>query len=363
MTKQTIFRKILLVSSLILLTLFSSCKKKNQNYLSFKIAVTPNKVVNPLIQIAEEKGYFEEYNFKPEYVTLEMIGTPEALISGKLDAAYQQVIPPLSYGSQGADVTFFAGTLSGGMETLCRKEDAASLRDLTNWKGKTIGVIQLSTSEMIVKSALKSKYGYESGKDIKFKLIDSYPAIETAVKKGIIDIGFVTSEYLEAALSLGLEHLFPLTHLEKDYVCCRQYAYAPTFAKTKEAYKAYLKGQIRAYKDYTLNPEETIRSLARLTHEDEDYIQRFIYDRSTNGDRTYNPDPNYNGTLAIYNVLASWKYIEDTVKLQDFFNIEIYASALKEIVTQFPEDKFYKDMWTYFLENNNQHPEFNYSAI
>ena len=358
MKKQTILNKIVIASSFALLALFTSCKsKKNQNYLSFKIAVTPNKVVNPLIQIAEEKGYFASYSFKPEYVTLEMIGTPEALISGKLDAAYQQVIPPISYGAQGADVIFFAGTLSGGMETLCRKEDAANLRDLANWKGKTIGVIQLSTSEMIVKSALSQKYGYKSGEDVKFKLIDSYPAIETAVKKGIIDIGFVTSEYLEAALSLGLEHLFPLTHLEKDYVCCRQYAYAPTFAKTKDAYKAYLKGQIRAYKDYTLNSEESIKSLARLTHEDEEYIQRFIYDRSSNGDRTYNPDPNFNGTLAIYNVLSN------NIKLSDFFNIDIYASALKEVIKEFPDDSFYKNMWTYFLSNNNQHPDFNYTTL
>ena len=343
----------------------SSCngKKAAEEYYSFNIAVTANKVVNPLIQIAQEKGYFEAYRFKPNYTTLEMIGTPEALVAGKLDAAYQQVIPPISYGAQGADITIFAGTLSGGMEVVARKDEAEFLSDPKNWKGKTIGVIHLSTAEMISKAALGNDYGYKVGEDINYRIIDGYPAISSAVAKGTLDIGLISSEYLEAACSIGLEHVFHLTHLQKDYVCCRQYAYGPSFSKNKDAYKAYLKGQIRAYKDYITNPEESVKSLARLTGEDIDFITRFIYEKESNGDRSYNPDPNYNGVLSIYEILTNWNYIESGAKLQEFFNIDVYASALKEIIQEFPNDNFYRDMWTYFLENDNKFPEFNYTEI
>ena len=364
--KQSVKKSSFLVAvSIILASVFFGCKEKkaSEEYYSFNIAVTANKVVNPLIQIAQEKGYFEAYRFKPNYTTLEMIGTPEALIAGKLDAAYQQVIPPISYGAQGADLKIFAGTLSGGMEVVARKADAELLRDPKNWKGKTIGVIHLSTAEMISKAALGNDYGYKVGEDINYRIIDGYPSISSAVAKGTLDIGLITSEYLEAARSIGLEHLFHLTHMQKDYVCCRQYAYGPSFAKNKDAYKAYLKGQIRAYKDYITNPEESVKSLARLTGEDIDYITRYIYNKDTNGDRSYNPDPNYNGVLSIYEILSDWNYIETNAKLQEFFDIDLYASALKEIIQEFPNDSFYRDMWKYFLENNNKFPGFDYKEI
>ena len=32
-----------------------------------------------------------------------------------------------------------------------------------------------------------------------------------------------------------------------------------------------------------------------VTGEDIDYIARYIYEKESNGDRSYNPDPNYNG--------------------------------------------------------------------
>lgn len=356
---------VLTVSLILLSCILSGCKEKkaSDNYLSLNIAVTANKVVNPLIQIAQEKGYFEAYKFRPNYITLEMIGTPEALVAGKLDAAYEQIIPPISYGAQGADVKIFAGTLSGGMEVVARKADAEILRNPKNWKGKTIGVIHLSTAEMVSKAALGNRYGYKVGEDINYRIIDGYPAISSAVAKGTLDIGLISSEYLEAARSIGLEQLFHLTQLQKDYVCCRQYAFGPSFEKNKAAYKAYLKGQIRAYKDYLTNQDESIKSLARLTGEDLDYIARYIYEKESNGDRSYNPDPNYNGVLSIYEILTGWNYIESHARLDEFFNIDVYASALKEIIEEFPEDPFYKGMWTYFLDSNNKFPGFDYKEI
>ena len=356
---------VTLICSTLLGISLSSCKGKKDagDYFSFNIAVTANKVVNPLIQIAQEKGYFEAYKFKPNYTTLEMIGTPEALVAGKLDAAYEQIIPPISYGAQGADIKIFAGTLSGGMEVVAKKADAEFLRNPANWKGKTIGVIHLSTAEMVSKAALGNNYGYKVGEDLKYRIIDGYPAISSAVAKGTLDIGLISSEYLEAARSIGLELVFHLTNLQKDYVCCRQYAFGPSFEKNKDAYKAYLKGQIRAYKDYITNPEESIKSLARLTGEDIDYIRRYIYEKASNGDRSYNPDPNYNGVLSIYEILTSWNYIESNAPLYEFFNIEVYANALTEIIHEFPEDSFYKNMWTYYLNNNSKYPGFNYKQI
>lgn len=333
----------------------------NSNEKSYALNVaktTSSALTNPLIQLAEEKGYFDEYHLKLKSTTLDTSGTFEALSIGKVDTTYGQLIPPLSYGAQGSDVKLFAGTISGGMCVVVRAEDEEELKDLKNWKGKNIGVIQLSTSEMVTKYVLGKDYDYKAGEDLKYTLIDGYPNIALAVSKGTIDIGFISSEYVESAISEGLVYLFPLTRLLEDYVCCRQTAYSKSFEDNKEAYVAYLKGQIRAYKDYVKDEDGTVASLVLATGETEDYIKTYIYNKVTNGNRTYNPDPNYNGTLAVYDTLLEWDYVEKGTDLSQFYDLSVYAEALKAVIEEFPDDTFFTDMWEYFEKNNSEYPDF-----
>lgn len=352
---------VLLIEAIVVtcLTGCSSSSQESDAKYTLNVAKTSSSALtNPLIQIAEEKGYFDEYSIKLDSTTLETSGTFEALSIGKVDTTYGQLIPPLSYGAQGSDVKLFAGTISGGMCVVVKKENAEELKDLKNWKGKKIGVIQLSTSEMVTKYVLGKEYGYKIGTDLNYTLIDNYPNITIGVGKGTVDIGFISTEYLESAQSQGLEYLFPLTHIMKDYVCCRQSAYSKSFEDNKEAYIAYLKGQIRAYKDYKTDEDGTVASLVKATGETEDYIRSFVYDSETNADRTYNPDPNYNGTLAVYNTLLEWDYVEKGTELSEFYDLSVYVQALKEVIEQYPNEQFYKDMWEYFKENNNEYPDF-----
>jgi NitT/TauT family transport system substrate-binding protein len=341
----------------------AGCGKKTTSDGSYTLNVAiPSSaaIQNPLVQIAEEKGYFNEYNLTITKTTLELTnsGLFDALSVGKVDTNYTQLIPPLSYGAKHADVTLFAGTVSGGMSIVTRAEDAETLKDLKNWKGKKIGVIELSTSEMVSKYALEHDYGYDIDKDLEYTIIDSHANIVTAVQKGNIDIGFINNQYIEAAETLGLTVLFPLTTLQKDYVCCRQTAYSKSLEKNRDAYVAYLKGQIRAYKDYRTDQSGTVDSLVKATGETQDYIYGLVYDSKTNADTTYNPDPNYNGTLSVYETLLKWNYIESGTELSSFYDLTVYADALKAVINENPNDSFYKDMWTYFTEHNNQYPDF-----
>lgn len=325
------------------------------------VAITSNAaLVNPLIQLAEEKGYFEEENLALNKTTLELTNSAlfDALSIGKIDTNFTQLIPPLSYGAKHADVKLFAGTVSGGMVVVAKKENVEELKDLNNWKGKRIGVIELSTSEMVSKYVLENEYGYDINAELEYKLIDSYPNIVTSVAKENVDIGFIGSQYIETAYATGLEILFPLTSLQDDYVCCRQTAYSKAFEEDREAFVAYLKGQIRAYKDYRENEDDTVASLAKSTGETEDYIRARVYDEDTNADTTYNPDPNYNGTLAVYDTLLKWNYVEEGTDLSEFYDLSVYADALKEVIEENPEDSFYKEMWQYFIEHNNEYPDF-----
>ena len=124
-----------------------------------------------------------------------------------------------------------------------------------------------------------------------------------------------------------------------------------------------MKGEIRAYKIYKEDEKETVDSIARATKQDWDFVKRTYYSPETSQDSTYNPDPNYNGVLGDYQILLDWDYVPHGVELYEFYDISVYADALKEVIAEFPNEQFYKDMWAYFLENNDKHPSFSYTAL
>lgn len=314
---------------------------------------------NPLIQLAEEKGYFADYNLKLNHTKLENNGAVmyDALSVGKIDAAYQQAVPPISYGAQGYDVTLIAGVLSGGMVAVCLPENKEELSDISNWKGHTIGVIQMSTSELTTRNVLK-EHGIDGDNDVSYVMIEDYASIALSTSKGNVDIGFIGSNYVEQALEEGCVVLTTLYDIKKDYVCCRQSAYSKNIKDNRQAYVYYLEGQIKAYKDINKDQEGTIKSLVLETGESADYINTYIYDEEGSAHRTYNPDPNYNGVQELYESILEQRYIESDFTLDQFYDLSIYADALKAVIKENPDDEFYQEMKEYFKENNNQYPDF-----
>lgn len=346
---------------------FTSCGSKeakaqnSENGYTLNIATSGDAaLVNPLVQLAEEKGYFKDYGLTVEYSKLGNPGAEmyDALSVGRVEAAFAQAVPPISYGAQGFDVTLIGGVLSGGMVAVTRPELADELKDIKNWKGHSVGVIQMSTSELTTRNAFKHDYGLDPDKDIKYTMIEDYPSISLSVQKGNVDIGFIGSNYVESALDQGLVVVTELYDIKKDYVCCRQSAYSKNLEKNRGAYVAYLEGQIKAYKDINTDHETTIKSLSKKTGESEDYIQAYVYDVETSAHRTYNPDPNYNGVEGLYEIMLEQKYVESDLTLDQFYDLSVYADALKNVIAENPDDSFYTDMRDYFKANNNDYPDF-----
>ncbi|MBP5603526.1 MAG: ABC transporter substrate-binding protein [Treponema sp.] len=355
----------MMVSSLMCL---NCAKKKVSDSNSYKLTQgkqATSAFISPLVQIADEQGFLAEYNLKVETQIVDRSGAFEAVAAGKLDFLTFELVPHLSYGAQGADEILFGGTLTGGMAVMANKNVADEVRDIKNWKGKTIGVKLLSTSELVSKYVLREEYGFKIDDEVKYKFYDSNEPLIAAVSKGAVDIAFVSASYVESAESQGVVYLFPEVDLQKDYVCCRQVANGTAFKNNQEAFKRLLKGEIRAYKIYIEDENLTVASITRATHQDEDYVRRTYYSPETSQGARYNPDPNFNGVLGDYQILLDWDYVPKGLELHNFYNISLYADALKEVIAEFPDEQFYKDMWNYFIENNNQYPDFDktYKAI
>ena len=349
-----------------LMMLFSSCNSKKQN-TKYQLSVgvdMGDPYVNPLIQLADEEGFFRDYDLSLKFDRFDRSAEFEALQAGKTDTLYVEIIPELAQAAQGADLVLFAGTITGGEAILANKKIAEKL-DLTNtdnWRGLTIADRIFSTDEFITKGYFLQK-GWELEKDIHWKLFESCEAIIAATLNGTTDIGIVDSFFVESCISQGLVYLFPQTTLKTDYVCCRQTANGPKIRQQRDAYIAYLKGQIRAFKIYKTDAEKAINAIVKATRQEPDFVSEYMYDKEGSQDMTYNPDPNYNGTLEVFTTMLSQNYLkpDGDIKLRqldEFFDISLYAQALKEVISEFPDEPFYKEMWEYFVNNNNNYPDF-----
>ena len=359
---KKIFRNVGIVSILALSMMCLGCKGKKaasaDQYTLTQGKQATSAFISPLVQIADEQGYFSEYNLKINTQIVDRSGAFESVAAGKLDFLTFELVPHLSYGAQGSDEILFGGTLTGGMAVMANKNVADEVRDIHNWKGKTIGVKLLSTSELVSKYVLREEYGFKIDDEVKYKFYDSNEPLIAAVSKGSVDIAFVSASYVESAESQGVIYLFPEVDLQMDYVCCRQVANGTSFKNNQEAYKRLLKGEIRAFKVYSEDENLTVASITRATHQDGDYVRRTYYSPETSQGARYNPDPNFNGVLGDYQILLDWDYVPKGLALHEFYNISLYAEALKEVIAEFPNEQFYKNMWNYFIENNNKYPDF-----
>ena len=311
-------------------------KPKNE---TLTVIYPTTEVAVPVVAVAKAKGYFEEEGLNPNFVTMAQ-GTTEAVSTGKADVVLQGIIPGLSFAAQGAGVQVFAGTASGGNFIITKPENAARFANIANWNGQKVGVIRLSTSEVVTRHALDQK-----GVKVTYVEIDSHPNVIEAVRKGNIDIGSIPSEFAQAARDLGLTLIFPMTTLEPNYVCCREVGNSKSLVNKRSAYVKFVAAQIRAYKDFQQDPAGVTTLLAKVSSQSEEYVRNVIFNTDTNADRVFNPPPNLHGVSSVYDTLRNGGYIEKNgPSIDKVVDTSIYKEALDSIIKRYPNEKVYQDL-------------------
>ena len=357
-------KKFLKITAVIAATLlFLSCSSKKEDKAEIKYHLNVGRLgsltMSPTVTIANHKGYFKKYGLE---VNLQNLGdnVAEPLTLGKIDATFQSFTKELVLAANGQEITFFGGTQSGGVYVGVHKDNYELLKDPANWRGKAVGAKLLATSDITMKYYVYDKLGYEIGKDIIFKPVEDKPSIAMSIGKKTIDLGLVDPEFVSILEANGGRVLANVTDFVPDNVCCRQVAYTPNLKANREAYVAFLKAQILAYKEFKLDVDNSIKTLAKAYGQDEDYVITMIYDTKQNANRGYNPDPNYNGVLGVFSTLKDLGYLESSNlrQLHEFFDISIYADALHAIIAEYPGDTFFTELWEYFVSHNNEYPNF-----
>ena len=366
MRKKHYLSKGVICSSLILVLAasisFNSCKaKEDKPKLKYHLNLGRLSTLtqSPPVILAKEKKYFEKYGLS---IDIQSLGnnTSEPLALGKIDACFQGLVKEVVMGANNEKLTFFGGTQTGGVYVGAHKDNAELLKDPANWKGRSVGAILLSTSDLALKDYTTHTLGLEIGEDVFFKQFEDKPSIAIGIGKKNIDLGLVDPEFVSVLEANGGTVIARVTDFIPDNVCCRQMAYTPHFIANREAYIAFMKAQILGYRDFKLDVENSIKILSKAYGEDEDYVVTMVYDPKQNANRGYNPDPNYNAVQGVYRTLIDLGYIDQTNarQLWEYFDISIYSDALKEVTAEYPDEKFFKELREYFISHNNYYPDF-----
>jgi NitT/TauT family transport system substrate-binding protein len=302
--------------------------------------------------VAKEKGYFKEAGVDVElFQFASAVEGINALKAEKLDVGTFGTTAPLLFISKGSEFTFFGGMMIGGQAIVTRPERLAELsgKDLKVYKGKRIGLVKLSTGDVVFRGALK-KAGIDIKKDITYVEFGSPTAVVEAIKKGAVDAGLLWPPHFSLAeKNSGLKVAHYLEEFYPKYTCCRIVANSKQFNADKDTYKRFLVGLIRAYRFFKTNQEETVKIVSRSLKIDENIVRDETYIRKV---AESNPDPLKNGILDFWQNVREAGYITQDYPIEKHINTDVYRQALEEVIKKEPKVKFYKEMLAFYKKNN-----------
>mgnify|MGYP000869558008 CR=1 FL=1 len=313
-------------------------KKFNVGYLA-----TPGHV---LYFVAMEKGYFKEEGLDVELFLFTNSGEGlNAINSGKIDVGSFGTAAPLTFISRGVDFTIFGGQQTEGHGIIAYPEKAKELKELENFKGKTIATVRLATGDVVFRAALKDA-GIDWEKDLTINELDSPAAVFEAVKKGSVDAGIVWTPYIKLAERQGLEVIKYSGDLVEMHTCCRQVALTSKIKEKPEDFEKFLAALIKAYKFYLENQDETVDIISKYAKIDKDIIKEETY----GGHMSSIPDPDKGGVVKFWELINKSGYISSDLNIEDFIDTSVYKNALDSVLKQYPNDPVYKKLKEDFKE-------------
>lgn len=346
--------KIAVMAILSMSILAAACNSKKASKELPVLKLTKTIKPTPVLDLVDIDGLAVKHGVMPK---IETSNDLESVILGKNDAKLTHLIKPLISAAGGADLVIFAGSMTNGHILYANKDAAAQIHELKDLKGHSIAMEQDNTGYFLIPNALKKRFGYTQD-DVEIRLMFDEEAAISAVAKGEADVTNMPYSMARVADSYGLVKIADLADLAPDYACCRQTANGPKFRKDRDQFVAWTKGIIEAYKVYKTDKEHTIAVMTKKTGEDRQWVIDNYYDPKYNAQWSAHPDPNYNGVRIQYDRCVEQGFVENPRPIEDFFDISVYADALREIIKENPNDEFYKAMWPYFVSHNSEYPGF-----
>lgn len=314
---------------------------------TLRVGYLPNNGAT-LIFVAQEKGFFREQGLNVELSSFTNSAEGvNAIVSGKLDTGGFG-IAPLVYIAKGVDLTVYGGQMGAGAGIIVKPENAQLYNDLSDYKGKTIATVRMSSGDINFRGAFQDA-GFDLKKDITIQELESAAAVTEAVKSGKVDAGLSWTPYMEIAKEQNLPVVLYTDDYFPKHPCCRISALTETLEKDRDTYVKYEKALIKAYHYSKTNPDETVDAVLKYVQ-----INRSTLADAINSPHFYiSPDPNTQGIQHTYDLLTRIEYVDTTtVDVNDHIDTSIYKEALDELVRENPSVKFYQELKAEFATLN-----------
>lgn len=309
-----------------------------------------NSTAHLLGFVAKEEGYFEEEGLNVTLTQFSSAGElSTGLESGKLDVAFIGSVPTLTFQSQGHDLTIFGGAMTNGHGYVIKPKYTEGLSewDISILKGRNVASVKNSVQDAELQILLKNaNIEIGEGEDkVNIVYFDSQKDAYAALQNDTIDAASVYSPYASLAKGQGYEIVYRCSEEEalKNQPCCRQVAPTSALSDSPNAYNAFERALIKAYKFSQENEDGTIKDVKKYIDIDEDYIKTEVY----GGYGTSVPDPDKKGTVALKDSIVELGYTED-YDIDKLYNTDIYQKALNSLLEENADDKVYKELKEHF---------------
>lgn len=320
-----------------------------ENVGTLKVAWFPAAIKAALTSIAYKEGYFEQEGVT--VITEVLQNSADALTAiqlGKVDITPVGITQQLQFISQGENLIIFGGSAQEGGAIVTTPENAEKFADLENWKGANWATGRSFTGDFVIRDNLR-KLGIIPGEDVAISdLADNTPIIQ-AVSKGTADVGYITSDGVAIAEEMGLTIGIRVADLDPYYPCCRQTANADSIKTKREAFVAYQRALIRAYKLILSDQEQAIADMIELTGQDRNYVETGLYGEYAS---RYNPDPAKKKVLQFAGYLKQEGVVENIDLVESHIDASVFQEALSDILERYPDDPDYLALQEFSEEND-----------
>ena len=309
-----------------------------------------NSTAHLLGFVAKEEGFFEEEGLN---VTLTQFSSAAELSSGlessKLDVAFIGSVPTITFQSQGHDLTVFGGAMTNGHGYVIKPEfvEGKSDWDISILKGRNVASVKNSVQDAELQILLKNAHiEIGEGEDkVNIVYFDSQKDAYAALQNDSIDSASVYSPYASLAEGQGYKIVYRCSEEEalKNQPCCRQVAPTQALSDNPNAYTAFERALIKAYKFTQEEQNKTIEDVKKYIDIEPDYIKTEVY----GGYGTSVPDPDKQGTKALKDSIVELGYTTD-YDIDKLYNTDIYKNALADVLKASPDDAVYKELQAHF---------------
>lgn len=343
--KKNIYFTVSAVSVLAAMLLFG-CGKQNKS-APLRVGFQQGGS-STLPMIAREEKFFEKNGVKTDFVLFTNSSDGlNALNAGKLDVGVSfGTGGPLTFASKGAKFVIIGGNLSGGHPILVKQENAAGIRSIRDFKGRTVATPRVFTSDVVFRAALANA-GLDPHKDLNIIEFKRPTDVLEAVKSGKVDIGVGATNIIGQAKQAGLA--FPLwsNDLWPNHPCCRIVATENAVRERRPELVKLLKALLLAEKKFSEAPESGVLANIHQQKFSEKLARALVLEPHIR----LSADPNRKGVEAMWKHIRAIGYAKGELDFSRTIDTTLYHDALSELRRESP-DPYWEKLERLYEEQN-----------